>query len=377
MRDYATKNKFTDEQFAFALKQAERGTKVEINQHIYMKQQSKKLKVTHFHRKPYGDYFSIERLFADIRKKLPSDIICKVAVSPFVSRGLFKRIFNIIKASMLQGDINHITGDVHYLAFLLRKKKTILTIHDCTIIERTQGIKKKLYLFFWFWLPEKRSSMITVVSHSTKKELLRYLYCDPGKIRVIHNCISDDFKPYPKLFNMEMPVILQVGTMANKNLLRVAEALKGLPCHLRIIGRLDNQQVLAMTDNRIEYSSIADVTDEEIVKEYQRADMLVFVSTYEGFGMPIVEANAVGRPVITSNILSMPEVADNAACIVDPFNVNEIKNGILRILTDESYRNTLVNNGYMNAQRFQSQNIAKQYTKLYEELNRCKQVEIR
>ena len=324
--------------------------------------------VTFYHRKPYDSYFSIERLFADIRKTLPEYIICKVAVSPFISRGFWKRLANILIAPLFQSDVNHITGDVHYISFLLHKEKTVLTIHDCVVLERLTGLKKKIFFFLWYWLPEKRSAFITVISESAKIELLRYIQCAPDKIRVIHNCISADFKPCPNIFNKAKPVLLQVGTRYNKNLLRVVEALQGIACHLRIIGVLDDQQVSALVENQIEYSSVVDISDEEIVNEYQKSDMLVFVSTYEGFGMPIVEANAVGRPVITSNILSMPEVAGNAACLVDPFDVNEIRNGIVRIINDEKYRSELVENGYLNARRFESQNIAEQYALLYGEI---------
>lgn len=336
--------------------------------------QAKHISVTFFCRRPDSTNFSIERLFAAIRSKLPSNIICSVAVSPFFSRGFLRRIINILRAPLLQGDINHITGDVYYIALLLSKGKTILTIHDCVSLERLQGIKRSLLMLFWYILPVKKSAIITVISQSTKQELLRYVKCDPEKIRVIHDCIPDDFKPCPKLFNMKKPVLLQVGTGENKNLIRVVEALKEVSCHLRIIGKLNYRQLEVLSEYQIEYSSIADISNEDIVKEYQQSDMLVFVSTYEGFGLPIVEANAVGRPVITGNILSMPEVAGNAACLVDPFSVDEIRSGILRILTDDAYRNELVNNGYMNAQRFQPGNIAGQYATLYEELYRCNHV---
>jgi glycosyltransferase involved in cell wall biosynthesis len=124
----------------------------------------------------------------------------------------------------------------------------------------------------------------------------------------------------------------------------------------------------ALSENNIDYSSVANISDDEIVREYERSDMLVFVSTYEGFGLPIVEANAVGRPVITSNILSMPEVAGDAACLVDPLNVSEIKDGIRRIITDAHYRKQLVENGYRNAKRFEAAAVAGQYAQLYEEV---------
>ncbi|OGW33757.1 MAG: hypothetical protein A2X58_05795 [Nitrospirae bacterium GWC2_56_14] len=333
-----------------------------------MQQKPCHLTVTHYHRKRISHHFSIERLFDAIRANMPSSVDCRIAVAPFVSQGIWRRCLNVLLAPFCQGEVNHITGDVHYLAYMLRKKKTVLTIHDCGRVETLRGIRKSLLLFFWFRLPEKRSSLITVISESARSELLRYLNCDPEKIRVIHDCISDDFVFSPKAFNGEKPVILHVGTKENKNLPRLAAALHGITCHLRIIGRLDERQISMLSENGIEYSSVADISGAEIVREYERSDMLAFVSTYEGFGLPILEANAVGRPVITGNILSMPEVSGKAACLVDPYRIEDIRAGILRVIDDDAYREQLIAYGRENVKRFSARTIAKQYALLYEEL---------
>ncbi|GLI36455.1 glycosyltransferase family 4 protein [Desulforhabdus amnigena] len=209
---------------------------------------------------------------------------------------------------------------------------------------------------------------MTVISNSTKEDLLRYVKVDPQKVRVVHDCVSAAFKPTPKEFNITKPIILQVGTGPNKNLERVAEALQGIPCHLRVIGTLTDRQTTVLQRFGIEYSSASNISDEQIVEEYCRCDMLVFASTYEGFGLPIVEAQATGRPVVTSNILSMPEIAGESACLVDPFDVASIRAGILRILKDSNYREDLVQKGIKNVQRFQPRAITAQYVKLYREL---------
>ncbi|MBU1766516.1 MAG: glycosyltransferase family 4 protein, partial [Candidatus Omnitrophica bacterium] len=299
---------------------------------------------------------------------LPANIGVRVAVSRFPSRELWGHLYNIIEAAFRQGDVNHITGDVHYLTLLLRKKRTLLTIHDLVSLYRLKGIRRKIFLFFWYWLPIKRVAIVTVISQSTKDDLLRHIKVDPQKVRVIYNCVSEDYHPTPKKFITTKPVILQVGTRHNKNIERVAEALNGIPCHFRIIGLLNAKQKIILQKYGIEYSFAFNISDEQIVDEYRRCDMMVFASTYEGFGLPIIEAQAIGRPVVTSNLLSIPEVAGNAACLIDPFNVTSIRNGIMKVIENTHYRDKLIQQGYKNAKRFRPEIIAKQYVNIYKEL---------
>jgi glycosyltransferase involved in cell wall biosynthesis len=325
--------------------------------------------ITYYQRRPIATgNFSIERVFADVRQALPEGIHSTVATSRYESHGLWRRVYNIVEAVFRQSDVNHITGDVHFLAYLLSKNKTLLTIHDCGRLETLSGWRKKVFLFFWFWLPEKRCRLISVISQATKKELLRHLQCHSEKIRIIPDPVSKNFQHCPKEFNSFVPTILQVGTGINKNISRVAEALQGIPCHLRIVGKLTSEQIAVLQKFQIVYSVAQNLCDSEMVAEYQKCDMVVFVSTYEGFGLPIVEAQATGRAVVTSNILSMPEVAGDAACIVDPFDVASIRDGILRLIYNKEYRESLIEKGFKNIDRFRPQKIAAQYAELYKEL---------
>lgn len=324
------------------------------------------MKVTFFHRRPSDGNYSIEGLFNVLRCFMDREVECRVLISRFVSKGIFKRVFNIFEAVFYQGDINHVTGDVHFLTYLLRKRKTILTIHDCVILYNTNGIRQRLLKYFWYIIPEKRVALITVVSESTKVELLKMISCDPKKIVVVPNCISDRFTRKDKKFNKEKPIILQVGTGKNKNLLRVIEAVKGIPCLLMIIGRMNKDQKDALSKNNVDFYNAWDLTEEDVVSCYETCDILTFVSTYEGFGMPILEANAVGRAVITSNLMSMPEVAGGAASIVNPYSINEIRSAILKIISDESYRGDLVRKGYVNVSQYRPEIVSGMYLKQYQ-----------
>ncbi len=320
-------------------------------------------------RRPRPGVYSVERLYEDVRVHLPSDIDVHVRVSRFLSLGLWRRFYDAFAACRYQDDVNHVTGDVHFLTYFLTKQRTLLTILDCGVLERLSGFKRWVLWFFWFWLAEKRCAVIVVISAATKVQLLKYLHCDPEKIRVIHCNVSAEFQAAPKPFNAIRPRLLQIGTKENKNIERVAEAIRGLECELVVIGRLSDGQRGALEKNVVCFENRIGLSREELLDEYRRCDLLVFVSTYEGFGLPIVEANAVGRPVVTSNLLSMPEVAGDAACLVDPFDVASIRTGIRRVIEDADFREQLVTLGFANAERFSVEVIANQYAELYREIH--------
>jgi glycosyltransferase involved in cell wall biosynthesis len=326
------------------------------------------MQVTFYQRRPQGADFSIERVFADVRQALPDGIEARVAVSRFPSRGCVKRIYNVIEAVFRQGNVNHITGDVHFLAYFLRSKRTLLTILDLVSVHRLSGWRKAVLLFFWYWLPIRRAAVVSVISESTRRDLLRHIRVDPRKVRIVYCPVSACFQPAARECNCAKPVVLQVGTGANKNVERVARALQGISCHLRVIGSVDEAQLRMLRQCGVEYSTASGISDAQIVEEYRQCDMLVFASTYEGFGLPIVEAQMTGRPVVTSNILSMPEVGGDAVCLVDPFDVSSIRDGILKIINDSAYREELVRRGFENAVRFQAGTIAQEYAAIYREM---------
>ena len=295
-------------------------------------QGGKSMKVIQFMRKPNGLAFSIERVFEDVRRSLPQGIEVDVYTNPYISKGIFKRVIGTIRAAFHQGDINHITGDVHFLSLLMCKRRTIVTIHDCVTLERLTGIRYKVFRFFWYWLPAKRAAAITVISSSTKKELLKHLGSGDWSIEIIPDPASPEFESSPRIFGTECPVILQVGTKKNKNIERVAEALRGICCKLVIVGKLTYDQLAVLKKNGIDYESHVGIARSALLELYQNSDILMFCSLYEGFGLPILEAHAIGRPVITSNIYSMPEVAGGAACIVNPYSCEDIRNGVEKIV---------------------------------------------
>ena len=324
------------------------------------------MKVVFFQRKPRPNKnFSIEILFEQIRAHLPKEIITVTEIAKYYSEGFFKRLYIIFDAITKQGDVNHVTGDITFVTYFLKKKKTVLTILDLGLMNHPNPILRKVLQVFWVQLPVKRAGYITTISVATKTELLKFVNVDEKKIRVLYIPVADLMEYTPKSFNTSKPTILQIGTKENKNLIRLAQALKGINCKLSIVGVLTEKQLTTLKENNIDYTNAVNISNEALKQQYENADMLAFVSTYEGFGMPIVEAQIVGRPVITSDLLSMPEVAGGAAHLVDPYSIEEIKNGVLQIIEDATYRDTLIEKGRNNAVRFSVETISKQYAELY------------
>lgn len=323
------------------------------------------VKVTQYMRRSRPNVFSIERLYGDVRNALPDDVETSVWVCREPSSGVFPRLRDAWAARKAQADVNHVTGDTHYLTYFLNSKRTVLTVHDLVALERSRGPKRFLLWLFWYWLPIKRSRLVITISEQTKQSLLAAVHCNPRKLVVIHNPVSEEFTPSPKAFNAEQPRILQVGTKPNKNLERVAEALAGLSCTLVIVGKLTARQEAVLARHRITIENHVGLSRQQLLDQYVQADLLMFASTYEGFGLPIVEANAVGRPVITSNLSPMPEVAGDSALFVNPFDVHSIRQGVITLMADAGHRDRLVSAGLRNVDRFSSQRVAEQYASVY------------
>ncbi len=312
---------------------------------------------------------SFESYFKTIRELQPTDINISEKIFSYRSSGVLKRICIIIEALFSKKQINHITGDIHFANYLLPQKKTVLTIHDCGILKRKYGLRHKLLKYFWFTLPAKKSSVITVNSNATKQDLLNYINYPENKIKVINIFVPVEHQYSPNQFNKTKPLIFQLGTAPNKNIPRIAQALKGIECKYLILGKLNDEIIKALENNNIDYENItSSITNEEVAALYRKCDIVSFASTFEGFGMPIAEANVTGRVVVTSNTSSMPEIGADAAEFVNPFDVESIRNGFLKVINDDAHREQLIANGVQNAKRFNRAEIANQYFELYRQM---------
>ncbi len=321
-------------------------------------------------RKAFSGQYSIEQVFQQVVPHLQQNYKVRDYRLPYPSKGLWPRIQSALAARRHQGKVNHITGDITYVAPFLKGRKTIVTVHDCGFVHRAGGIKKGLLKFFWLTWPCRHAQIVTAISETTKRDLLQLVRLPAGKVRVVPNPLTlvKEAEQRTSSPNNPKPVILHIGTKANKNLQRLIPALQGLEVTLHIVGKLNDRQFTLLEEYAIDYRNSWNLTDSELLEKYRQADLLAFVSTIEGFGLPIIEAQALGCPVLTSNCSSMPEVAGAGAHLVDPYETPAIRAGILRLLEDRPYREHLIEQGYRNIGRFRPQAIARRYLALYDEI---------
>ncbi len=310
---------------------------------------------------------SIEHSFAEMVESFPKNrgFILDWFESSYFSNGLLPRIRAILEVRRNKAAINHITGDTNFFVLGLPRRSTILTILDCGFMKDKKGFSYWIMKKFWLELPVKNSEIVTAISTATKQDIIHYTGCPPEKIKIVPIVIKSSFSYTPKVFRKDYPTILHVGISPNKNLERHAEAIYGLPCQLHLIGKLSDEQIALLKKLNIDYKISFNISEQELQKAYEEADILLFCSTIEGFGMPILEAQTVGRVVITSTISSMPEVAGEGACFANPLNTTEIRSAIDKVIADDKYRNKLIESGLENVKRFNPENVALLYSDLY------------
>jgi glycosyltransferase involved in cell wall biosynthesis len=265
------------------------------------------------------------------------------------------------------------------------------TIYDLTTILFPQFHKRNVVehherIFNYF---KKNASLIIAISENTKSDIVKYLHIPEDKIRTIYCGVGDEFrriedvqylKSRLKGIGIDYPYILYLGTLEpRKNLERLIEAFIQLKKGKRI-----NEKLVVSGLKGWGYQSIFDrVASSSIEKEvifagfvpneflpflYNGASAFVYPSLYEGFGLPVLEAMACGVPVVTSNVSSLPEVAGDAAVLINPYSVDELADGIWRILSDEDLRNSCITKGIERAKSFTWERCAMETLKAFNEV---------
>lgn len=260
---------------------------------------------------------------------------------------------------------------------LIRKPglKTVVTVHDLgsEYLPSMHQLKQRIYLSFMQRKQLKGTTKIIAVSNATKMDLVKRVEISPKKIEVVYEGFDKKlFKPVNhakrgKVDTLADNYFLFVGTVQpRKNLERVIRAFGVLCNNLNLViagskGWL-SEEIYGLPkklgiEKRVKF--LGYVSDKDLQALYSGAIALVFPSLFEGFGLPILEAQACGCPVITSNISSMPEVAGKGAILVDPYNVDEIANAMIEVM-DEKVRSKLIEAGFENIKRFSWEKCARE-----------------
>ena len=280
----------------------------------------------------------------------------------------------------------------HYVLPPLTPCRAVVTIHDCIHLRFPQYLPNRLaYAYAWsqFWTATHRARRVLTVSHASKADIVRFFDIPETKITVIPNAIDERIRTPPTEADMvrvreryQLPerFIMYAGNVKpHKNLERLIDAFVAV----RSRG-FDDLGLLLSGSEVSKYATLRRAvhrynlhrhvrflgyqTTDTLAVLYRLADVFVFPSLYEGFGLSPLEALASGTPVVASNVSSLPEVLGNAAVLVDPYDPHSIADGITRVLEDDDLRADLRRKGLVRAGQFSWEQSVSRVRRIYQEI---------
>lgn len=241
----------------------------------------------------------------------------------------------------------------------------ISTIHDLTYIRYPNTFTKAFRFYYRLFIPIviKTSKHLFTVSEFSKRELCEYYHINKEKIDVVYNAVSNKFKKIEddKLKNENY--VLVPASAIHKNFTMVVhaflEATKNLPnAKIKLLGTEGHANNLTISrSSKIEY--LGRVDDSQLIKLYSNAKAFIFPSFYEGFGIPVLEAQKCGCFVISSNAASLPEILNDSAILISPKNESEFVKVINEVYAESLNINSYIKLGYENVKRFSWETSAK------------------
>ena len=260
----------------------------------------------------------------------------------------------------------------------------VVTIHDLSFIRFPELFRpaNRLYLTVLTRLSARRARRLIAVSAHTAAETTRLLTIPPERIDVVYHGVDPAFRPLPagevaafrQRRGLPERFIFFVGTLEpRKNLVRLVEAFAHIrDGHVGLVLAGGKGWLYDELFARVEALGLGKevlfpgyVMNDELPLWYNGATTLAYPSLYEGFGMPVLEAQACGTPVLTSNVSSLPEAAGDAALMVDPRDVEALAAGLNRLLTDEPLRRQLRSAGLAHAGQFTWSHTAQETARVY------------
>lgn len=286
---------------------------------------------------------------------------------------------------------------IHYTNFnspiFWREIPSVVTIHDLTLWWFAGRTQKR----WWQKLAYraaiqgacKNAKAIIAITETTKRDIIQLLKIDPNKIAVIYEAVADRYKPInntgdieelKRKFNISRPYLLYVGQWRqHKNIIRLIRAFYLLRRQYKIdyqlvlAGKIDQKapEVLATIQKlglKSEVILTGYIPDNDLPYLYNGADLFVFPSLYEGFGLPPLEAMACGTPVVASNASCMPEVLGEAVEYFDPLSVESMAQVIAKVVKSYSLRQELKTLGLRQVKKYSFDQMAEQTLAVYQQV---------
>lgn len=319
-------------------------------------------------------------LFSDINEIIIQD--------PFrhISKALLWQLYATTRLRKFD-NIDIVHNCTHNLTFFKLAQKSVVTVHDISPISMSYTHARGYAFLFRLLFPNtlRKADSIVTDSVSTQNEVAKYLNIPLSNMTVVYPGIDHDvFHMLPRNdvhgvienYGLNSPFILYVGTLEpRKNVAGLIEAF-----HKLSKKQSNYKLVLAgkkgwLFDRIFKIVEALDIQDKVIFMDYvpekdlpilyNAAELFVYPSLYEGFGLPPLEAMACGAPVITSNTSSLPEVVGDAGITVDPHDIDRLADEMLRVLADEGLRQDMINKGLDRAKMFNWKKTAGETINVY------------
>ncbi len=279
---------------------------------------------------------------------------------------------------------------IHHPAFygpIYPEVPTIVTIHDLAFLENPKWFPIHMSTYYKVTIPKSilNADMIITDSQYIASQIKKYFNIPDTKIKTIYLGVSDSFKPVStheiskirEKYKLPSRYILYLGTLEPRknipNMIRGWEkSFPAVRIPIVLIGRKgwktsEIDKVINKSRYREHIHLLGYVEDEDILYIMGGAELFLYLSLYEGFGLPPLEAMKCGIPVIVSNTGSLKEIYTNYAILVDPNNVDNISESIIRVIEDESQKRTLIANGIIYANSFTWGKTAQETLNVYKQ----------
>lgn len=257
---------------------------------------------------------------------------------------------------------------------------TTLVIHDLAFEHHPKDVGGLVRKYYQHYTPKyaQKAQRLATVSNYSKQDIVNQYGVSPDKIDVVYNGCNEMYQPSPEIVQEETkktytkgnPYFLYVGAMhPRKNIVNLFKAFdafkKTVSSNVKLLmvgrkawGTAEIEEVYENMTFKEDVVFTGRVSSTELKNILGAALALTYIPYFEGFGIPIIESQYSNTPVITSDLTSMPEVAGNAAHLVNPFSIDSISDGLLKVYQDEKYQQDLKRAGLENCQNYTWQKSA-------------------